>query len=134
VDPVPDPLVIRHSDKPANPGPLCYNATVQYSALCNLHRIHKYRLRGCIQRRYSVWLQAGRSRARSSSHGRVKNVIFSLSSRTVLGPTQLPSNEHRRPFSWVKQPGRDANHSPPTNVEVEKTWIYTSTSPCAIMA
>jgi hypothetical protein len=26
----------------------------------------------------------------------------------------------------VKRPGREADHSPPTNAEVKKTWIYTS--------
>jgi hypothetical protein len=30
--------------------------------------------------------------------------------------------------------GREADHSPPASDEVEKTWIYTSTPPCAFMA
>jgi hypothetical protein len=30
-------------------------------------------------------------------------------------------------FPGVKRPGREADHSPPTNVDVKKTWIYTST-------
>jgi hypothetical protein len=33
----------------------------------------------------------------------------------------------------VKRPGREADHSPPTNVEVKKMWIYTSTPPYAFM-
>jgi hypothetical protein len=32
-------------------------------------------------------------------------------------------------FPWVKRQGREAEHSPPANAEVKKTWIYTSTPP-----
>jgi hypothetical protein len=34
------------------------------------------------------------------------------------------------PSQWasgVKQSGREADHSPPTNAKAKKTWIYTST-------
>jgi hypothetical protein len=34
----------------------------------------------------------------------------------------------------VKRQGREAGHSPPVNVEVKKTWIYTFTSSYAFMA
>jgi hypothetical protein len=34
----------------------------------------------------------------------------------------------------VKRPGREADYSPPTSVEVKKTWIYTSAPPYAFMA
>ncbi|PNF15383.1 hypothetical protein B7P43_G01010 [Cryptotermes secundus] len=34
----------------------------------------------------------------------------------------------------VKRPGREADHSPPTSVEVKKMWIYTFTPPFAFMA
>jgi hypothetical protein len=37
-------------------------------------------------------------------------------------------------YQWVKRPGRDADHSPPTSAEVEKTWIYTSIPPYVCMA
>jgi hypothetical protein len=37
-------------------------------------------------------------------------------------------------FPWVKRPGREADHSPPTSAEVKKMWIYTSTPPYAFMA
>jgi hypothetical protein len=41
--------------------------------------------------RYSDWLPAGRPRrGRSSSPGRVKNFLFSKSSRPALGSTQPP--------------------------------------------
>jgi hypothetical protein len=43
----------------------------------------------------------------------------------------------KSPIQWVpgvKRPGREADHSAQTSAEVEKMWIYTSTSPYAFMA
>jgi hypothetical protein len=37
-------------------------------------------------------------------------------------------------FPRVKQLERENNHSPPTNAEVKKMWIYTATHPYAFMA
>jgi hypothetical protein len=37
-------------------------------------------------------------------------------------------------FTGVKRLGREADYSPPTNAEVKKMWIYTSTLPYAFMA
>jgi hypothetical protein len=34
----------------------------------------------------------------------------------------------------VKRPGREVNHSPPTNAQIKKTCIYTSTPPNVFMA
>jgi hypothetical protein len=68
--------------------------------------------------------------AESSSPGRVKIFYFSMSSRPALGSTQPP-------IKWVpgvNRQGREADHSPPTSVEVKKTWIYTSTPPYVFMA
>jgi hypothetical protein len=56
-------------------------------------------------------------------------------SRPALGATQPP-------IQWVlgalcprvKRPGREANHSPPTNAEDKKMWVYTSTPPYVFMA
>jgi hypothetical protein len=61
--------------------------------------------------------------------------LFSTSSRPALGPTPPP-------IQWVpvspvprgKAAGREADHSPPTSAEVNKSWIYTSTPPYAFMA
>jgi hypothetical protein len=39
---------------------------------------------------YSDWLHAGRLRGRSSSPGRIKNFLFSMSSRLALESTQPP--------------------------------------------
>jgi hypothetical protein len=38
--------------------------------------------------RYSDWLRAERPRSRGSSPGRIKNFLFSMSSRPTLGPIQ----------------------------------------------
>jgi hypothetical protein len=40
------------------------------------------------------------------------------------------------PIQWVpgvKQPGREANYSPPTSAEVKETWNYTFTPPYAFI-
>jgi hypothetical protein len=65
----------------------------------------------------------------------------------MLHDTQLIINYYdmrptQPPIQWVpgalsqgvKRPGREADHSPPTSAKVKKTWIYTSTPPCAFMA
>jgi hypothetical protein len=72
--------------------------------------------------RYRDKLRAGRPRGRSSSPGRVKNFLFSTSSRPALGPTQTPIQCVPR----VKRPRREADHSPATSAEIKKMWIYTS--------
>jgi hypothetical protein len=71
----------------------------------------------------------------SSSPIRVKNFIFSMSSRSALGPIQPPIQWLPATISpGVKLPGREADHSPPTSAEFKKIWIYTSTPPYAFMA
>jgi hypothetical protein len=70
--------------------------------------------------RYSDWLGAGRSRGRRSSPFKVKNFLFSTSSRPALGSIQPP-------IQWVlgalspraKRPGREADHSHPASAEVK---------------
>jgi hypothetical protein len=66
--------------------------------------------------RYSDWLQAGRPRGRRSKPRRVKNFLFSTSSRPAVGSTQPP-------IQWVpgvKRSGREADHSSPGSAEVKK--------------
>jgi hypothetical protein len=61
--------------------------------------------------------------SRSLSPGRVKNFVFSKSSRPALGSTQPP-------IQWapgVKRPGREADHSLPVSTKVKKMRIYIST-------
>jgi hypothetical protein len=79
-------------------------------------------------------LQARRRRW-SSSPDRVKNFLFSTSSRSALGPTQPPIQRVPGALSpGVKRHGREADYSPPASVEGKKTWIYTSTAPYTFMA
>jgi hypothetical protein len=78
----------------------------------------------------SVGIATGRPRGRSSSPGRVKNFIFSTSSRPALVPTRLSIQWVQGALSpGVKQEGRAADHSP-TSADVKKTWIYTSPPIC----
>jgi hypothetical protein len=75
--------------------------------------------------RDSDWLRAGRPRGRSSSPGRVKNFLFSTSSRRALGSTQPPIQwVPGAILSGVKRSGREADHSLPVSAEVKKIWIY----------
>jgi len=46
--------------------------------------------------------------------------LLATASRPALGPTQ--------PLPGVERPGCEADHCPPSNVETEKEWSYTSTS------
>jgi hypothetical protein len=64
----------------------------------------------------------------SSSPGRVKK--FSL---LHIVPTSYKMGTGGS-FPRVKRQGREADHSPPTRVEVKKMWIYTSTPLYVFMA
>jgi hypothetical protein len=72
---------------------------------------------------------------------RVKNFLFSTPSRPALGPSRPALGPTQSPIQWVPgalSPGvkrrvREADHSPPTSVEVKKMWIYTSAPPYAFM-
>jgi hypothetical protein len=84
--------------------------------------------------RYSDWLRAERPRGRSSSPDRIKNFIFTTSSRLALGPTQPPIQWVSGALSpGVKRLGREADQSPPITAKVKKMWTYTSTLPYAFM-
>jgi hypothetical protein len=51
--------------------------------------------------------------------------FFSTSSRPTLGSTKTPIQWVPGALSArVKQPGREADHSPPATAEVKKVWIY----------
>jgi hypothetical protein len=66
-------------------------------------------------------LLAGRPRSRSSSPGRVKNFLFSTSSRSALGSTQPLIQLVPGALSpWVKRQGHEAFKSPPASAEVKK--------------
>jgi hypothetical protein len=56
-----------------------------------------------------------------TSRGRVKNSLFSASSR----PTQPPIQWVPRALSpRVKRPVREVDHWPPASAQVKKTWVY----------
>jgi hypothetical protein len=56
--------------------------------------------------------------------------LFTIASRTALGPTQAPIQWVPGALSLeVKWPGREADHSPPSSAEVKNAWSYTSTPP-----
>jgi hypothetical protein len=60
----------------------------------------------------------------------VRSRIFSSPHRSdpLWSSPSLLSNWVQGPLSpWVKRPGREADHSPPTSAEVKKMWIYLST-------
>jgi hypothetical protein len=57
----------------------------------------------------SDWLRVGRPKDRSSSPGRVKNFLFSMSSIPALGSTQAPIQY----VQGERRLGREADHSPP---------------------
>jgi hypothetical protein len=63
-----------------------------------------------------------------------KNFLFSISSRPVLLPSQVPIEWVPEALSpGVKRSEHEADHSPPTSTEVKETWIYTSISTYAFM-
>jgi hypothetical protein len=68
----------------------------------------------CIATDYGLDDRGGRS----SSPGRVKNFLFSRSSRPALGPNQ-PAIQC---VTGALPPGREASHSPPASAEVKKMW------------
>jgi hypothetical protein len=88
-----------------------------------------------IYKQYGEWILAGRQSGRSSSPGRVKNFLFSMSSRPALGFTQSTIQWVLGALSpGVKRPVREANHSSPASAEVKKIWIFAGTPPYAFMA
>jgi hypothetical protein len=103
--------------------------------MCSKNSIWWYPWRGIINSWYSHWLWVGLTRGQSSSPGRVKNVLFSTSSRSALGYTQPPIQWVLGALSsGVRHPGREANYSPPGSAKVKKMWIYISTPPYIFIA
>jgi hypothetical protein len=66
---------------------------------------------------------------------KIKNILFSTSSRPALGSTQTPIQWVPWALSsGVKRPVREADHLSPASWDVKKMWLYTSTPPYAFMA
>jgi hypothetical protein len=78
------------------------------------------------------WLRSGRQRVRCSSPSRGEIFLFSMLSRLLLWPTQLPIQWVRGALSpEVKRPRHEADHLPPTSYKVKNTWVHTSAPPYA---
>jgi hypothetical protein len=61
------------------------------------------------------------------SRQRLGIFLFTTASRLALGPTQPPIQLVPGALSLgVKQPGREADHSPQSSDEVKNVWSYTS--------
>jgi hypothetical protein len=87
-----------------------------------------------MRSRYSDWLRAGRPGGRSSSPSGVKNLYFSRSLRSAVGPTQPPIQWVPGAISsMVERPGSEADHSPPF-IAGQETWFYISIAQYAFMA
>jgi hypothetical protein len=61
------------------------------------------------------------------SQKRLGIFLVTTESRSDLGPTQPPIEWVPGVLSlWVKLPGREADHSPPSSAEVKNAWSCTS--------
>jgi hypothetical protein len=77
------------------------------------------------------WYSAGLRAGWSAGDGN-----FSLHHRVQTGSGAHPAS-YSVPGAlslWVKWPGREVDHSPPSNAEVKKVWSYTSTPQYVFMA
>jgi hypothetical protein len=84
---------------------------------------------------YSDWLRAGLPRDWSSSPGRVKNFLLSMSSRPTLGPTQPPLQCIESDlFPRVRRLEQKADNLLSASAEIKEMWIYASTTPYTFMA
>jgi hypothetical protein len=61
-------------------------------------------------------------------------VLVPVGSRIFTSPCHPDRLWGPDSFPGIKRQGREADHSPPTSVQVKKMWIYTSTHPYAFMA
>jgi hypothetical protein len=60
-----------------------------------------------------------------SRQGQGFSFLSSTTSRPALGPTQPPIPWAPRDLSpGIKQPGSEADHSPPSSAEVKNAWSY----------
>jgi hypothetical protein len=60
--------------------------------------------------------------------------MFFLRHHVLTGSGAHSASYEMGSFSGVKLPGRETNHSPPSNAEVKNTWSYISASSCVFIA
>jgi hypothetical protein len=63
-----------------------------------------------------------------SGQGQEFYLLHVVQTGSGIHPTSYPMGTGSS-FPGVKRPGREADQSPPTNAEIKKIWIYTSTPP-----
>ena len=64
-----------------------------------------------------------------------QNSFFSRNVHTCSGHHPASYGIGRGITFWgANQPGREADHSPPSSAEVENAWKYTSTPRCSFVA
>jgi hypothetical protein len=65
----------------------------------------------------------------------VGSIIFGFRPNRLWGPLIFIFNGYLGALSQeIKRQEREADHSPPTNAEIRKKWIFTFTSPYAFIA
>jgi hypothetical protein len=73
-------------------------------------------------------LRAGRPGLDSRQGQGTLFLLLAIASRPAVGPTQPPIKLVQGVLSpWVKRPGREADHSPPSSAEVKNIWSCAST-------
>jgi hypothetical protein len=65
-----------------------------------------------------------------SRWGQEFSLLHIVQTGSAVHPTSYPMGTGGS-FPGGKRPGREADHPPPTSVEVKKTWVYTPTPPYA---
>jgi hypothetical protein len=68
-----------------------------------------------------------------SRHGQEFSLLHVVQTVSGVHPTSYPKDTEAL-SPGVKSRGSEADHSSPTNAEVKKMWIYTSTPQYAFMA
>jgi hypothetical protein len=67
--------------------------------------------------------------------GRIKNFSSPRRPDRLWGPPSLLSTGYWASLcTWMRRPGHEAAHAPPTSAEVKKMWINTSTPPYVFIA
>jgi hypothetical protein len=66
-------------------------------------------------------------------YGQEFSLLQVVQTGSGVHPTSYPAGAGALSLG-LRQPGREANHSPPANAEVKKMWIYITTPSYAFMA
>jgi hypothetical protein len=101
---------------------MLYNVLFLHTTICTSSSV--------VQRWATGWMFGG-----FESRQGMGIFFFSTASRPALEPTQPPIQWVPGALSlWVKRPGCETDHSPPSSAEVKNAWRHTSTPQYAFMA